>query len=303
MSIPETTEPFSIGLTKRLYKSQITKRLIIHAKRLARHYGIEIKRYIAPTEEKFSNWMYYSNLLESAWRSNAAAAGNELDARFVDYCIANHQRSKSQIFQDLLVLFLLGEKEGGFFVEFGAANGISLSNSFLLERSFGWRGILAEPARIWHKALAENRGCAIDRRCVWSRSGETLEFNETDNSELSTLNQYSMRDNHSKARRLGHSYSVETVSLCDLLKDHGAPPVIDYLSVDTEGSEYEILSNFDFSAYAVSLITVEHNYASPDRENIAKLLTENGFERIFASYSLFDDWYVHASLLEDRAAT
>ena len=54
--------------------------------------------------------------------------------------------SKSQLFQDLLVLFLTKSKRNGTFVEVGAGNGIFLSNSYLLETTFGWSGILAEPA-------------------------------------------------------------------------------------------------------------------------------------------------------------
>lgn len=61
--------------------------------------------------------------------------------------------SKAQLRQDLFVLNHLDFKRNGFFVEFGATNGVNLSNSFLLERQFGWNGILAEPARIWHEQL------------------------------------------------------------------------------------------------------------------------------------------------------
>ena len=55
--------------------------------------------------------------------------------------------SKSQYRQDLFVLSELEFKRDGFFVEFGATNGINGSNSFILEKNFGWKGILAEPAK------------------------------------------------------------------------------------------------------------------------------------------------------------
>ena len=64
------------------------------------------------------------------------------------------------------------------------------------------------------------------------------------------------------------------------LRHHGAPKTIDYLSIDTEGSELEILSAFDFSAYHVRIITVEHNY-SPMRGKLHDLLTSNSFTRAF----------------------
>ena len=63
------------------------------------------------------------------------------------------KKSKSQLRQDLFVLSQLNFKTNGFFVEFGATNGVDLSNTYLMEKEFGWSGILAEPARGWHKDL------------------------------------------------------------------------------------------------------------------------------------------------------
>ena len=83
--------------------------------------------------------------------------------------------SKSQFGQDLLVLKLLqGLGSKGFFVEFGAVDGLTNSNSFLLEKELGWKGIVSEPARRWHAALKANRTCSIDTRCVYSSTGEKL---------------------------------------------------------------------------------------------------------------------------------
>lgn len=219
-------------------------------------------------------------------------AGDEY--AFLDYCRRNLHLSKSQIFQDLFVLFQTGEKRGGYFVEFGAGDGLFLSNTHLLEKQFGWSGILAEPARAWHPRLQQTRGCSIDHRCVWDRSGERLEFNETAEPEYSTVVQYSASDRHSAKREKGHRYLVETVSLIDLLQRNKAPRLIDYLSIDTEGSELEILKAFDFDRYDVRLISVEHNYTGI-RLDICRLLQSQGFTRKFETVSQWDDWYVNAN--------
>jgi FkbM family methyltransferase len=211
--------------------------------------------------------------------------------------------SRAQLGQDL---FALNETRGSsgrkFFVEFGATNGVTQSNTWLLEKILGWDGIVAEPAQIWHKALKENRSCSIDTRCVSTRTGDRIAFLEVANikskssAELSSVRSYADNGDAASALRLENSreYLVETVSLNDLLQSHGAPQVIDYMSVDTEGSELDILGSFDFEKYKVRVISVEHNYRPDYRRAIFELLSSKGFVRKYSDVSRFDDWYVAA---------
>ena len=199
--------------------------------------------------------------------------------------------SKAQLMQDLFVLAETKLKKNGFFVEFGATNGVDLSNTYLLEKEFGWSGILAEPAKRWHADLWNNRNCEIETNCVWQVSNATLTFNEANIAKFSTINSYSAVDLHREARKDGKAYDVKTISLFDLLQKHNAPEKIDYLSIDTEGSELDILSAFNFDRYQISVITCEHNYTAA-RDKIFSLLTRNGYVRKFQNLSEFDDWYV-----------
>jgi FkbM family methyltransferase len=204
-------------------------------------------------------------------------------------------QSKSQINQDLFVLHKTNFKREGFFVEFGATNGIDLSNTYILEKDFNWTGILAEPTKIWHESLKKNRSNSnIETACVWTDSGQELDFNETTLPELSTINFFSDRDSHNENRKNGIKYKVETISLMDLLDKYNAPKEIDYLSIDTEGSEYEILSKIDFNSYSFQVITCEHNYTS-NREKIFELLSSNGYQRVHENLSDFDDWYIRVN--------
>jgi FkbM family methyltransferase len=207
------------------------------------------------------------------------------------------RHSKSQLQQDLFVLLSLKFKRGGFFVEFGATDGLSISNTYMLEKNFDWKGILAEPARIWHKSLKQSRSAQIETKCIWKESGKVLQFNETEVSELSTLDSYSNLDLHAHYRESGVKYPVETISLFDLLVENNAPSFIDYLSIDTEGSEFEILEKFDFNAYTFGFITCEHNYTE-NRGKVFSLLSNQGYVRVFEQYSQFDDWYLHKSLVK-----
>ncbi len=199
--------------------------------------------------------------------------------------------SKAQLRQDLFVLAECNFKRNGFFVEFGATNGVDLSNTHMLEKEFGWNGILAEPAKRWHADLIKNRSCKIDMNCVWQESDATLAFNETNIAEYSTIKSHSSADLHSEARKDGNAYDVNTISLTDLLKKHDAPRQIDYLSIDTEGSEFDILNAFDFGRYQIGIITCEHNHTEA-RSKIFSLLSRNGYVRKLEKLSHFDDWYV-----------
>jgi FkbM family methyltransferase len=205
--------------------------------------------------------------------------------------IENISESHSQLKQDLFILAQSNFKKNGFFVEFGATDGVKLSNTYLLERKFNWTGILAEPARCWHQNLKSNRKAIIETRCVWEKTGSIVEFNEAFESELSTVSSFSDSDLHSLSRKSIKKYNVETISLLDLLIKHNAPHIIDYLSIDTEGSELSIMKAFDFNQYKFKIITCEHNY-SQTREEIYNLLINNGYVRIFEEMSDFDDWYI-----------
>ena len=201
------------------------------------------------------------------------------------------QMSNSQLGQDLFVLNHFNFKKKGFFVEFGATNGIDLSNSYLLEKHFNWRGIVAEPCKTWHKDLFKNRNCNIDLNCVWKSSDSKLNFFEVEDAEFSTIAEFNNSDHNTEIRSKRKEYQVSSISLNDLLIKYNAPKEIDYLSVDTEGSEYEILKNFNFKEYSVKVITVEHNF-SDMRNEILKLLSKNGYKRVLTSISKWDDWYV-----------
>jgi FkbM family methyltransferase len=155
---------------------------------------------------------------------------------------------------------------------------------------FGWRGILAEPGRSWHAALKADRSAIIDIRCVSSETGKTLMF-----EEAAQLGQSSISKGPKSERP---TYPVKTVSLTDLLQEHRAPRKIDYLSVDTEGSEFEILNAFDFDKYKFGFISVEQHR---DDHPVTSLLENAGYKVMYrrepdlinwSQVSGFDSWYI-----------
>lgn len=260
-------------------------KLIQSVKRAAEKFDINISRYssfkvLVESKHELQRMKYALDFIKSI---------TDPEAALNLYKAVSH--SKSQIAQDLFAIHSASFKSGGYFVEFGAADGVYLSNSYMLEKYYGWGGILAEPARSWHDALRKSRSCNIETDCVWSKTGEKIYFEEVGDAEYSTIHEFKNLDLNSSARQGSRKYPVKTISLMDLLKKYNAPRKIDYLSIDTEGSEFDILSAFDFEAYDVSVITCEHNHTS-NQGKIRNLLLNKGYSLVFEGETMFDDWFV-----------
>jgi FkbM family methyltransferase len=207
--------------------------------------------------------------------------------------------SKSQLGQDLNVLKNTNFKKGGFFVDIGASDGISLSNTYLLEKDYDWHGICVEP--ILHDFLnlekCRNNSICVNK-AVYSTSNVKMKFAIKNFNMCSGLvetmdNQVTIDNtlyDRSVNNDLKEIVDVYTITLNDLLERNNAPKYIDYLSLDTEGSEFEILKSVDLKKYKFGIIDVEHNFVEPRRTQIRYLLENNGYK--FNKENNFDDNYV-----------
>ncbi len=242
-------------------------------------------REIRRLDKKFFNQTLWA-LAEQ--KKNLDASSREW-LGFMGFVMSHEKEHFGQLAQDMWVLWETKQKTNGYFVEFGGANGKFLSNSYLLEHGFGWRGIVAEPNIGFHEELRANRSCDISPLCVAARTGERVRFHCTRQGELSRMAGIESGDRHDRSEYT--EIEVETISLDDLLDRHNAPDVIDYLSIDTEGSEFDILSHRDWTRRRIQLITVEHN-GTDWGPKIFDLLSSVGYERKFSEFTRFDHWYV-----------
>ena len=246
----------------------------------------------------FVNSKVYFSLKSELIKHKVLGIANNFstDYTFQNLIISYIKNSQSKEQQDLFVLSVLNKKNG-VFVEFGGLDGIQRSNTYMLEKFFNWSGLIIEPSRQYRDSLKNNRSCKIDFRCVSEKTGENVLFNEIKNSGLSTINDYSFNDEHSSKRKKGLLYEVETVSLQDVILENGLPNTIDYISIDTEGSEYDIIKSFDFKKFYVKIITIEHNNDKIKRNNIYEYLTKYGYERVLVNFSGIEDWYISKQIL------
>jgi FkbM family methyltransferase len=208
---------------------------------------------------------------------------------FVDHF--GSQKSYAQLYQDLWVLSETGRKRGGFFIEIGAFDGVTLSNSYLLEKKFGWTGILVEPNPVLAARIRRSRRATLCTLPVDGASGKdvTMMF-VSDFPELSSMQENAAKDHLADHRKNGTEVIQRTISLNDLLAEHSAPLEIDFISIDTEGNEPDILSTFDFDRYRVQLFCVEHNDTDAN-ELLDRLMLPKGYERVYREWSQWDAWY------------
>jgi hypothetical protein len=202
----------------------------------------------------------------------------------------------SQFGQDAFVLDLLGGKRGGYFVDSGASDGVQGSNTELLERSFGWKGICVEHNDEFFAALVRNRRCCCINCCLYNREGRVA-FIEADVlggilSELPPAQLLKLRTLSNTAegvQTVPKTVHKKARTIRSVLVECSAPPVIDYWSLDTEGSEFAILQSFPFDEYRLRVLTVEHN-RYPVRKTIYAFLKDRGY--LLAKTFEIDDCYV-----------
>ena len=240
----------------------------------------------------YSTGIHY---LETRLKALQELATYSSESQILQYFLKNFDSSSSQLLCDLLVGYLFVGKRGTF-VEFGAADGITLSNSYFLEKYLGWDGLLVEPVRGWHADLHGNRRCQISNNCVYGESNQRVRMLETPDKMLSTIIDFRDFDMHTGERALGIEYEVDTISLDDLLTLHFPNQKIDFISIDTEGTELDILTNFNFSRFSIGFIAVEHNF-NANRPLLRKLLVDAGYIQVFERISRWDDWWVQSNLL------
>jgi Methyltransferase FkbM domain len=211
----------------------------------------------------------------------------------------------------------------GYFVEMGAADGILLSNTYVLERDFGWTGLLVEPTDAFER-LKVNRKANLEHTCVAAESKEVylaylLSPGYVDQDKDNRMRSFTIdAENENEALRKAREElarqpdsvkkavtpealkveKVRSVSFAELLDKHQAPSTIDYFSLDVEGYEYEILRRFPFDRYRFSCMTIER----PERA-LQDLLSRAGYLAVSRN-DVGDVYYIHNSLKKQyRAAS
>ncbi len=190
----------------------------------------------------------------------------------------------SQNGEDFLLWNLFNQRPNGFYIDIGAFDGIYLSNSCFFDRQ-GWDGVCVEAHPRYFELCHTNRPRAhcLHRACTGSTSQETVIFHAEELGLFSGILTEPEKAVESRYARRNMKFSgyqtteVGTVSLNEIVDQFTSPgAAIDFISIDTEGTEIEILKDFDFSKRAVQVFIVEANDDSSAR-GLIQLMQSKGY--------------------------
>jgi FkbM family methyltransferase len=177
---------------------------------------------------------------------------------------------------------IFGSKRNGFFVDIGANDGITGSNTYFFEKEMGWSGICIEPQSDIFSKLRENR-IAECVNCAVADSNGKRDFLKVGHADMLSGLTENLDPKHIDRILLEgdpdttQAVSVECKRFADII---GSQEIIDFLSIDTEGSEFEILKSINFNKVRFRCIAVENNYQN---RKIYDFLKSKGYKLKFVA--------------------
>jgi FkbM family methyltransferase len=235
-------------------------------------------------------------VLQHLGRNNSFSHELKEKNRWLGFLFQMKEKSYSQISQDLWVLYRTGMKVNGFFVEVGSCHPTNLNNTYLLESSYKWNGVLIEPNPRMAELLRTQRTSAVLEFAV--AEGEYIQLALAQNPEFSSTVDQLSQNKHKLHEPTGEIILAKCSSLTDLLTQASCPQTFDFLSLDIEGGELYALTSLDFSRFRPKLIAVEHNFTQ-SRKYISDYLKENDFVLDpLSSSTVWDDWYIDRNFLK-----
>lgn len=187
-----------------------------------------------------------------------------------------------------------GLKRNGFFVDLACADGVTISNTYFLEKHLGWTGLLFEPNPVFHESIEAHRSSHLVAACVTDNANDAVRFridngmlggivsDETDNNER-------FRGSELKDAEIIEVTSTTLEIELDKIK---APEIIDFLSLDVEGAEWIVLRSFNFNRYKFVCMAIER-----PNELLDMMLEQNGYRQV--AHLAYDVIYVHKDFLEN----
>lgn len=201
--------------------------------------------------------------------------------------------ARPQLNQDIFAL-LVNRFRPGFFLEIGAHDGVTFSNTLYLEECFGWQGILVEANPEFADRLSRRR----------ARTLLVAVADEEGNGEFVAADLFggiadSLDSLHRNRTRGARRIVVPTRRLATVLKQGRAPRRVDFVSIDVEGAELPIVRQLcALEDYRFTCGCIEHNHRRRDREEMERLLGAAGYRVVWAGQTLYDMFFVDSHVVQ-----
>ena len=173
--------------------------------------------------------------------------------------------------------------KNGFYVDVGAHNGISINNTLYFEKYHNWSGINIEPIKEVYDKLVENRPNDININCAISNKNGTANFikNIGETEMISGLKNTFDPRHYDRLKKEINQFggkteiiNVKTKKLQNILDEHQVKH-INYLTIDVEGAEFEVIKSINFNKVFIDVIGFENNYDDKSMEIITYLEKNN----------------------------
>ena len=193
--------------------------------------------------------------------------------------ILNKLVTYAQNREDILLDAFFDDEEVGFYVDVGAEAPTELSVTKLFYEK-GWHGINIEPIARQHQLFVKERPRDINLNIgIAEKTGE-LKFREYKGSGYSTFSQETieehLNDNEALVKEY-EDYTAKVMTLKDVFKEQDVTS-IQFMKVDVEGLEYDVLAGNDWSKYRPEVICIEANHINKDWHDVLK---KNAYEFVF----------------------
>jgi len=165
-----------------------------------------------------------------------------------------------------------------FFIDVGASNGLDGSNSSLFEFYLNWNGICIEPNKVQYDKLIKNRNCKIYNCCIaeedtikefWEIKGPISPLSglkeSYDPQHIDRIQKEVLQTNDTIEIK-----NIEVKKLSTLMNENNIS-YVDYLSIDVEGAELQVLEGIDFKKHYIDVISLEDNgYTNKPKDFLLK---------------------------------
>jgi len=212
-----------------------------------------------------------------------------------------HLSFSAQVAQDIIAYLFFRGKTCGFYIDIGANDGICGSTTFWAEQ-IGWKGICIEPQKSTFERMKKVRNCALYNCAISNKSQENVAFISFPDKDTRSGLADSMSERHIEAAKQFSNMKedlVSTKTFGNIMADFPNIEFIDFLSIDTEGHEMQVLESIDFKKFKFGLITIE----TEDGSDVVGYIENNGYKKLMVAGSdcLFvpKDYYIPVSCAMD----